>query len=72
MTIPFNVEDIKSILKGGGAVVLGFWVIAQQYTINAQGKSIDKLHNQMYELQNSVIKDYNRTVAEFNLINKSK
>ena len=55
------------ILKGGAVAVLICWVASLQYQASKQGETIEKLQGQMYELQNSTIKDNTKALTEFNL-----
>lgn len=71
--IPFDVKDIKEILlKGGIAGVLIAWVLYLTMDVRDLNKRLDSMNKQMYELQNSTIKDNTRALIEFNLITKNK
>lgn len=67
-----NEKELRSALaKGFGATIAVCWITAQQVTISNQGKSIDRLQGQMFELQKTVIQDNTKALSEFNLITRN-
>lgn len=64
MTLPLSNSDLKTlVLKGGAAVAFFLWAITVTY-------GYFNLQNQMFELQNTTIRENTKALTEFNLKTK--